>query len=158
MNARRGLFRPWLVSSVEAVRVFRKALVWTALPVGYAEVLLTAPQWARDSLMRAVIERTGGLLILLCIAGRTWCSLYIGGHKERQLIVSGPYSITRNPLYAFSILGTVGIFAVFGSITGFSCSGKSRFWSPCMAKRSGNIAAESPGCFRASRGGKTRNG
>lgn len=64
--------------------------------------------------MRAVIERTGGLLILLCIAGRTWCSLYIGGHKERQLIVSGPYSITRNPLHAFSILGTVGIFAVFG--------------------------------------------
>ncbi len=117
MNARRGLFRPWLVPSVEAVRVFRKALVWTALPVGYAEVLLTAPPWARDSVMRAVIERTGGLLILLCIAGRTWCALYIGGHKERRLIVSGPYSITRNPLYAFSILGTVGIFAVFGSIT-----------------------------------------
>jgi hypothetical protein len=55
-------------------------------------------------------------LIVLCIAGRTWCTLYIGGHKKRRLVRSGPYSIVRNPLYVFSVLGTAGIGALTGSL------------------------------------------
>jgi hypothetical protein len=38
-----------------------------------------------------------------------WCSVYIAGYKTDQLIQSGPYSISRNPLYFFSWLGGIGI-------------------------------------------------
>ena len=41
--------------------------------------------------------------------GRMWCSLYIGGRKTKSLVTEGPYSICRNPLYFFSLIGMVGV-------------------------------------------------
>jgi hypothetical protein len=55
-------------------------------------------------------------MIAFCILGRTWCSLYIGGVKNKSLIDVGPYSVTRNPLYVFSVVGAIGIGAQLGSI------------------------------------------
>jgi protein-S-isoprenylcysteine O-methyltransferase Ste14 len=48
-------------------------------------------------------------LVACSICGRLWCSVYIVGYKTDQLIQSGPYSISRNPLYFFSWLGGIGI-------------------------------------------------
>ncbi len=45
---------------------------------------------------------------MVCILGRTWTSLYIAGRKIEQFVTEGPYSVTRNPLYFFSILGGAG--------------------------------------------------
>ena len=58
----------------------------------------------------------GFFLILVCIFGRLWSILYVGGRKNGELAVSGPYSITRNPLYLFSTIGAFGIGLMFGSI------------------------------------------
>lgn len=41
--------------------------------------------------------------------GRLWCSAYIAGNKSTQLITEGPYSLSRNPLYFFSLIGGIGI-------------------------------------------------
>jgi hypothetical protein len=35
--------------------------------------------------------------------------VYIAGHKDSRLIQEGPYSLSRNPLYLFSFIGTMGI-------------------------------------------------
>ncbi len=63
------------------------------------------------------IESFGRILLLMAVAGRTWCSLYIGGRKKVEIVETGPYSVCRNPLYVFSILGAVGVGAQFGSAT-----------------------------------------
>ena len=42
-------------------------------------------------------------MILICILGRTWATLYIGGQKQRELVTKGPYSVVRNPLYLFTL-------------------------------------------------------
>lgn len=41
--------------------------------------------------------------------GRMWCSVFISGYKTNKLITAGPYAMCRNPLYFFSLLGTVGV-------------------------------------------------
>ena len=51
----------------------------------------------------------GLILVAIASSGRMWCSLYIAGYKNNRLITEGPYSISRNPLYFFSLIGVVGI-------------------------------------------------
>jgi protein-S-isoprenylcysteine O-methyltransferase Ste14 len=52
----------------------------------------------------------GGIILVgSAIAGRLWCAQYIAGHKEELLITDGPYSVCRNPLYFFSLLGGTGV-------------------------------------------------
>lgn len=61
------------------------------------------------------IEAIGLSLIVAAIVGRMWCTLYIGGRKSAEIVSSGPYSVSRNPLYVFSTIGAIGIGAQTGS-------------------------------------------
>lgn len=63
------------------------------------------------------IELSGWLAIGICIVGRTWSGLYIAGRKNKSVVRFGPYSIVRNPLYVFSIVGAAGVGLAFGSLT-----------------------------------------
>jgi hypothetical protein len=74
-------------------------------------------RWPDGQFAHEGIEVTGIILIVLCILGRTWCSVYIAGRKDVNLVTVGPYSVSRNPLYFFSILGAVGVGAQFGTFT-----------------------------------------
>ncbi len=51
----------------------------------------------------------GIILVAIASLGRMWCSLYIAGYKDSKLITEGPYSLCRNPLYFFSMIGVIGI-------------------------------------------------
>ena len=52
---------------------------------------------------------SGALLVGIASIGRLWCSVYIAGYKKNHLVMQGPYSMCRNPLYFFSLLGAVGV-------------------------------------------------
>ncbi len=84
--------------------------------LGIGGLSLTRPAWNEASAIHELIEHIGLALVLLCIVGRLWSILYIGGRKNAELVVSGPYSITRNPLYLFSTIGATGIGFMFGSL------------------------------------------
>ena len=59
----------------------------------------------------------GGLIcVLISVAGRWWCTLHIGSLKDRRLVVSGPYSLVRNPLYFFSTFAAAGFGLLHGSL------------------------------------------
>jgi len=51
----------------------------------------------------------GIVFVGIASLGRMWCSLYIAGYKDNRLVKEGPYSLCRNPLYFFSMIGVVGI-------------------------------------------------
>jgi protein-S-isoprenylcysteine O-methyltransferase Ste14 len=51
----------------------------------------------------------GFICVTLACLGRIWSSVFIAGHKDEQLVVTGPYALCRHPLYSCSILGAAGL-------------------------------------------------
>jgi protein-S-isoprenylcysteine O-methyltransferase Ste14 len=60
---------------------------------------------------------TGIVLVGSGIVGRLWCAQYIAGRKTESLITEGPYSVCRNPLYFFSLVGGTGVGLCTESVT-----------------------------------------
>lgn len=83
---------------------------------GIALCLLAITSAPTHPLVGVMLELFGTLAIFAAIAGRGWALLYIGGRKNSELVTTGPYSISRNPLYFFSLLGIAGIGAQTGSL------------------------------------------
>lgn len=81
-----------------------------------ALLLVSDSFWGLHSLAASLLKGTGQCLIMAAVLGRLWSTLYIGGRKNAALVTTGPYSLSRNPLYCFSILGAIGAGLVFGSI------------------------------------------
>jgi protein-S-isoprenylcysteine O-methyltransferase Ste14 len=54
-------------------------------------------------------EFVGYFLVLLCAFGRIFSTAFIGGRKNETLVMDGPFSISRNPLYLFSLIGILGV-------------------------------------------------
>ncbi|MEZ0223216.1 MAG: isoprenylcysteine carboxylmethyltransferase family protein [Alphaproteobacteria bacterium] len=69
-----------------------------------------------DVLTHESLELVGYILVITCAIGRIYASAFIGGKKSEQLITWGPYSLCRNPLYFFSLVGAIGIGLLSGSL------------------------------------------
>ncbi|MCX7410493.1 MAG: isoprenylcysteine carboxylmethyltransferase family protein [Planctomycetales bacterium] len=66
-------------------------------------------RWGEDSPIGLTLLVLGYALTGVGVIGRVWCLSYIAGHKTADLVTDGPYSLCRNPLYFFSLLGAVGV-------------------------------------------------
>jgi protein-S-isoprenylcysteine O-methyltransferase Ste14 len=103
------------VDALIPLQLIRKGALLVVLIIAVVLIAMvsTPPEW---SLVHEASETVGLVLILACIAGRCWCTLYIGGRKGAELVDTGPYSVCRNPLYFFSFLGAAGVGAETGSV------------------------------------------
>jgi len=93
---------------IEPFEKHRKAITWMA-GIALFIVIFFSKAPDKGSPIYEAAEMTGYVLITLAILGRTWCALYIAGHKNMALVQDGPFSVCRNPSYVFSFLGLVGV-------------------------------------------------
>ncbi len=98
------------------VQLIRKAVLLVAI-LGVIALAAISQTTGGETVAHEGLETVGIAAIVLCIVGRAWCSLYIGGRKKAEIVDRGPYSVTRNPLYVFSFIGAFGMGAQTGSAT-----------------------------------------
>lgn len=102
--------------NIATVQTIRKIVLFAVITIGIFIFAVTNSRYPSGETTHEMIEWIGIILIVVCILGRTWASLYIGGRKIDELVTTGPYSIMRNPLYSFSFLGAAGAGAQTGSL------------------------------------------
>ena len=79
-------------------------------------ILISGSYWDdRAPLVSSVLFVFAVILAGMASFGRLWCSLYIAGYKTEKLITEGPYSMCRNPLYFFSMIGGLGVGLATGT-------------------------------------------
>lgn len=93
----------------------RKLLLLICAPFLLALILFTRPIWQADTLAVTIAKQLGAICVFLCIMGRCWAILYIGSRKNDELVQTGPYQYTRNPLYVASAIGMMGVGLLMGS-------------------------------------------
>ncbi len=86
----------------------RKILSWISAIIFIVFVMISDQ---KENNAYEIIEIFGYSLIIIGALGRLWCSIYICGYKNKEIIMDGPYSICRNPLYLFSFVSSAGILA-----------------------------------------------
>ncbi|CAM5189470.1 Protein-S-isoprenylcysteine O-methyltransferase Ste14 OS=Castellaniella defragrans OX=75697 GN=HNR28_000808 PE=4 SV=1 [Castellaniella defragrans] len=72
--------------------------------------------WPEAGWVHQGLEWLGIAMMFVAVLGRCACMLYLGGRKGADLVAEGPYSVSRNPLYVFSILAVFGIGLQTGSL------------------------------------------
>ena len=78
--------------------------------LAFSLIALTQSHWELHNENVATFLFSAGLgLAAIGATGRIWCSFFISGRKDGELVTAGPYSISRNPLYVFSCIGLVGV-------------------------------------------------
>ena len=79
-------------------------------------LLISEPKWHPRAFADITTEFVALVMVMVAAFGRLWTLSYISGHKTKDLVTKGPYSIMRNPLYFFSLIGAMGIGVASESI------------------------------------------
>lgn len=98
-----------------AAYVVRRRVRITLLIVAIVVVhdFLTAVRPHEVLTLRDPVTTIGLTLVAVGLALRSWAAGVL--HKDRELTTTGPYAVTRNPLYAGSLLLVIGFAALIGN-------------------------------------------
>lgn len=80
-------------------------------------IIASSTQLSQNLLALKTMEWTGYALVIVGVFIRIYSSLYIGGRKNADLVMDGPFSIVRNPLYVGSFIAVLGIGLQSTSLT-----------------------------------------
>jgi protein-S-isoprenylcysteine O-methyltransferase Ste14 len=83
--------------------------------------LFSQHAFAEEGALDLTLEYGGYLVLGITIVGRIWCSAHLSGNKNTSVVRAGPYSMCRNPLYFFTLLGFVGLGFSLESLTLTGC-------------------------------------
>lgn len=72
-------------------------------------VLVATSERSASGFAGLLLQLTGLVCVACAALGRVWCSVFIAGYKDAELVRAGPYSALRHPLYALSLLAMLGI-------------------------------------------------
>lgn len=92
-SSRKRIWLSRVISLAILVALFISQNIWSQLAPVFGELL----------------SLVGIILIGVAVIGRVWCGSFICGFKNTTLVMTGPYSACRNPLYFFSFIGAIGI-------------------------------------------------
>ncbi|MBX9790846.1 MAG: isoprenylcysteine carboxylmethyltransferase family protein [Pirellulales bacterium] len=90
-----------------------RAVIGIAILAPFAVAgLFHTPLGESQPWLKLALDALGWAFFVAGTGLRLWATLYIGGHKGKELVSEGPYSLCRNPLY-------LGIFLLVLSIAFF---------------------------------------
>jgi protein-S-isoprenylcysteine O-methyltransferase Ste14 len=96
----------------------KRVLVPKLLFIPLLGVALVSQHWWREEgMMNLALEVSAFTLLGIAAVGRIWVSAFMAGRKNKELVTDGPYSVVRNPLYLFSLLGFIGAGLAFEQLT-----------------------------------------
>lgn len=72
--------------------------------------------YSLSNIKTTIVDIIALLLVTIGTLGRVWCAFYISGFKNKKVVTDGPYSVSRNPLYLYSLIGAIGIGLVSHSL------------------------------------------
>lgn len=85
----------------------------------FAAAVFSGRYYVEGSVPDDMLDLLGMVLLMAGVIVRTWATLYVAGRKTRELVTSGPYSISRNPLYLGSLLIGLAMAGLLQSVTLF---------------------------------------
>lgn len=78
-----------------------------------AVLLISLESWhILSPILENLLSLAGWVLVGLGVLGRVWSGSYICGYKNERLMMDGPYSVCRNPLYFYSFLAGLGVMFI----------------------------------------------
>jgi protein-S-isoprenylcysteine O-methyltransferase Ste14 len=104
--------KPFMKFRQAVIRAFTSRIFLTKVFVAliFAILLLSSEGWEEKNIvLEEALYLLGVVAVAACLVGRAWSLSYISGSKDSRLITTGPYSISRNPLYFANFLGAVGL-------------------------------------------------
>lgn len=72
-------------------------------------VLIFRQTFMDDTPAHEVFDMVGLFCLFVCAIGRVYATAFLGGRKNQTVVDYGPFSVVRNPLYVFSLIGITGI-------------------------------------------------
>lgn len=99
------------------VQRWRKRATGVLLVCWLAAAAVIGSSWVEHGVIDLSLFIGGVLLMGIGVMGRIWCLVCIAGFKNELLVTDGPYSLCRNPLYLFSLLGTIGVGMATGTFS-----------------------------------------